>query len=91
MSAALNVIGIIVARIAYSLGIRRKVTLENLKNAYPELSLWEQKKIARKAYKNLGIVFAEMVYLRFANRKNIAKHILISNPELFCTSLNENR
>jgi KDO2-lipid IV(A) lauroyltransferase len=80
---ALRIVGIFVAKIAFFLGIRKKVTLENLKNAYPELSIDKQKEIAINAYRNLGIVFAEMLYLRFANKKNIAKHIAISNPALF--------
>lgn len=83
MRAALKIIGIVIAKIAYVIGVRKTVTLENLKNAYPELSLVKQKEIAAGAYVNLGIVFAEMIYLRFASPKNIAKHINISNPELF--------
>jgi KDO2-lipid IV(A) lauroyltransferase len=88
---ALNLLGIIFARIAYLAGVRRRVTRENIKHAYPELTFFEQKKIARKAYSNLGIVFAEMVYLRFAKRENIARHICIVNPELFLESLNEGK
>lgn len=83
MRSLLKIAGIIVARIAYALGVRKKVTMDNLKNAYPEYSVAEQKEIAKKSYHNLGIVFAEMLYLRFANLKNISKHINVSNPKLF--------
>jgi KDO2-lipid IV(A) lauroyltransferase len=85
--AALNFLGILLANIAYLFGVRKKITAENLRNAFPELSGTSQKRIARRAYTNLGIVFAEMLYLRFASRKNIAKYISISNPELFHASL----
>ena len=64
-------------------GTRKAVTIENLTNAFPELSISKQKEIIKKAYRNLGIVFAEMIFLRFASHKNIAKHISISNPEIF--------
>jgi KDO2-lipid IV(A) lauroyltransferase len=89
--AALNLIGILVARIAYIVGVRKKVTLENLRNAYPKLSLPERKRIGRKSYTNLGIVFAEMLYLRFASRTSIAKHITISNPQQFFSSMSQNK
>lgn len=91
MRTALNFIGFIIAQTAFLLGIRKNVTLENLKRAYPELPLFQQRKIAKKAYTNLGIVFAEMAYLRFAGHKNIAKHISLSNPDLFYDSLKEGR
>lgn len=80
---ALSVIGSLTAWIAYYLGIRKYVTFENLRRAYPELSENQQKLIAIKSYSNLGIVFAEMLYLRFAGKENIQKHITVSNPQLF--------
>jgi len=81
----------VIAQVAFLLGIRKKVTLENIKKAYPELSLTRQKEIAKKAYSNLGTVFSEMLYLRFAYFKKIGKHISASNPVLFQDSLKENR
>lgn len=83
MRSFLRITGIIVARIAYAFGVRKKVTLDNLKHAYPEYSISEQEEIAKKSYHNLGIVFSEMLYLRFANLKNISQHIIVSNPKLF--------
>jgi KDO2-lipid IV(A) lauroyltransferase len=87
----LRLIGIVVAEAAYFLGIRKKVTLDNLRKAYPELLRKDRQKIALKTYNNLGIVFAEMLYLRFADRKNIAKHIRAINPDLFQNSLAQNK
>lgn len=91
MRAVLKTIGILFAKTAYALGIRKMVTLENLKKAFPTLSLQKQKEIAKGAYKNLGIVFSEMLYLRFASSKNIAKHISITNAELFHALLMQKR
>ena len=83
MRSFLNLTGVLVAKVAYFFGIRKKVTLDNLNNAYPTNSLNKQKEIAKRSYRNLGIVFAEMLYLRFADKKNIAKHISVSNPKIF--------
>src|SRR5438477_11436969 len=83
MRRVLNSIGILTARMGYWGNIRKRVTLQNLSNAYPELSPKARKKIVRSAYSNLGIVFAEMVYLRFASLERIKQHITVSNPELF--------
>lgn len=91
MRVTLNVIGIIIARIAYIFGIRKKVTLINLSVAYPNLPESKIKKIARKSYTNLGIVFAEMLYLRFANLLNIERNITVSNPDIFYNSLKLNK
>jgi KDO2-lipid IV(A) lauroyltransferase len=87
----LSAIGFGVASIGYALGMRKKVTVDNLSRAYPDLSQSDIKAIARKAYTNLGIVFAEMLYLRFAHKKNIASHITISNPNIFNKVLEEGR
>jgi KDO2-lipid IV(A) lauroyltransferase len=87
----LNAIGIFIALIAYHFGIRKKITFENISYAFPQLSQLEKKKIAIDCYKNLGIVFSEMLYLRYASRKSIALHIHISNPEIFQTSLSQGK
>ena len=43
----------------YRIGIRRRVTLENLQNAYPELPLPERERIARGAYANMATAVVE--------------------------------
>src|SRR5205823_3451427 len=83
----LNAIGMFIALLAYAIGVRKKITLENLTFAYPEMTDVERKRIAQKSYKNLGVVFAEMLYLRFAAKEKIARHITISNPGIFHASL----
>jgi KDO2-lipid IV(A) lauroyltransferase len=80
-----------VAFIGFALGIRKKVTLDNLARAYPDISESQRKAIAKKSYANLGVVFTEMLYLRFAKRKNITKHIAISNPNIFHQALDERK
>ncbi len=83
MRLALQLTGILIARIAYFFGVRKKVTLDNLSNAFPELTENQRRVLAKKSYSNLGIVFAEMIYLRFASLQIIGRYITVSNPQLF--------
>lgn len=78
----LSVLGSIVGLASYYCGVRRNVTLENLLRAFPEKNDDERKRIAKTSYRNLGRVFAEMLYLRFASRKNIIDSVTISNPDI---------
>jgi KDO2-lipid IV(A) lauroyltransferase len=89
MRFVLNGIGKLIAWVAYFFGVREKVTRENITSAYPELSEHARRKITKGSYRNLGIVFAEMLYLRYAARKSIEKHIAVSNPDLFLDNLKE--
>jgi KDO2-lipid IV(A) lauroyltransferase len=91
MRFVLHAAGILIAYLAYSIGIRKKVTLDNLEKAYPEVQGSDRRDIARRSYYNLGIVFAEMVYLRFATKKNIARHISIDNLDLFQDELKKGK
>jgi Kdo2-lipid IVA lauroyltransferase/acyltransferase len=60
--AFVKVLGIFAFRIVR---VRRRVTLENLRNALgQELSENDLKKIAEKAYINMGMTFAEMLFFQ---------------------------
>ncbi|MHB8874717.1 MAG: lysophospholipid acyltransferase family protein [Myxococcaceae bacterium] len=48
-----------VGALAYALGIRRKVALENLRHAFPELPGPELSRIARGAYRNMALAALE--------------------------------
>ncbi|MEI8135382.1 MAG: lysophospholipid acyltransferase family protein [bacterium] len=87
MRRTLNAIGSLFASILFYFGIRRSVTFDNLQNAYPTSSKSALNALALNAYKNLGIVFAEMLYLRFARLTKIKRGISVSNPELFHAAL----
>lgn len=73
-------LGVVVAQVARMLGIRREVTSQNLERAFPDLSANDIRKILGASYSNLGRVFAEMLYLRFASRKAIARQMHFKNP-----------
>ncbi|HYM21159.1 MAG TPA: lysophospholipid acyltransferase family protein [Candidatus Kapabacteria bacterium] len=75
----------------YIVGARKRVTLENIARAFPEMTELERNRLARSAYKSLGCVFAEMVYLRFASLKAINTNTIIANPELYHATLNQGK
>ena len=68
---------------AYGLGVRRDVTLDNLRHAYPAWSESEVRKVARASFGNLGRVFLEMLYLRYARRQSILSGLTYTNLEAF--------
>lgn len=59
------------------LRIRRKVTLENLEQAFPDKSLAERRKIARTAYINLAVVGMEMLRVSRLNKKKVIRLVTL--------------
>ena len=55
---------------------RRKVTYDNIKNAYPDISIEERYIIVRSAYENLGITLVEL--LAFPTYSNLQLEQMIS-------------
>ena len=51
----------LVASLAWALGIRRKVTLENLRYAFPEKGEAERRRLARGAYRTMALAAMEAV------------------------------
>lgn len=64
---------------------RKKVVFENLKNAFPEKSEQEIRKIARKFYHNFCDFLLETVKFGVISEKKLSKHITINNMELLET------
>ena len=63
-------------------GYRKKVVRKNLRNAFPEKSEKELRKIEKGFYRHLTDVIAETVKLRGLSDKQLARRIEIANPEL---------
>jgi KDO2-lipid IV(A) lauroyltransferase len=61
-----------VAWLAWTLGVRRRVVLDNLRLAFPEKSEDERRAIARATYRNLGRVAAEFLAIQRATPEEIA-------------------
>src|SRR5665213_985636 len=74
-------LGYVLGRFARVLGIRSRVTSDNLAAVFPELSPNNRRRIARGSYANLGMVFCEFLFLRFASKKRIQRGLEITNIE----------
>src|ERR1017187_974802 len=75
----LRLIGGSLGWLSYKAGIRSQVTLENLQNAFPEMSERSLRRIASRSYSNLGKVFFEFLFLRFASKRKISNGLRVSN------------
>lgn len=79
MLLILRCVGGVLGRLAFWAGIRSKVTLENLARAYPEFLPNKRRNLAAKSYANLGMVFFEFLFLRYASKDAIQNGLEITN------------
>lgn len=79
MQRVLAALGSMLAKAAFTFGVRKSVTMDNLRHAFHSLSEAELNALASKSYGNLGAVFLEMLYLRYASRDAIASRLHITN------------
>ncbi|HET6253775.1 MAG TPA: lipid A biosynthesis acyltransferase [Puia sp.] len=71
------------AFILYSLiRYRRRIVMDNLRNAFPEKTPAERLKIARKFYRNFTDSFMETIKLLSASPAWLNRHFVIDNPEV---------
>ena len=68
-----------IARAAYALGIRRRVTLDNLRHAFPELGERERRRIARGAYLNMAYAVMEGLTSPRLSDEGVAKAVVTDN------------
>lgn len=71
--------------IFYLIRYRRKVTVSNLSNSFPEKSLKEIKAIEKKYYRNLADIVFEFIKIEHISRDSINKRMVIKNPEILST------
>lgn len=50
---------------------QRMIALYNLKNSYPEKSIWELKRIARGVYRNIGLTAADFFEIPYISPSNL--------------------
>jgi Kdo2-lipid IVA lauroyltransferase/acyltransferase len=67
----LYALGAFLAWVAWSLGIRRRIVLENLRLAFPERSEAERRSIARATYRNLGVMAPEFLLVPRMSQEEI--------------------
>ena len=73
---------IIYGLLYYIIGYRKKVVRYNLKLSFPEKSSEELLKIEKKSFHHFVDIFMEMIKSFSISNKEIAKRIIIENPEL---------
>jgi len=73
----------------YVIGYRKKVVLSNLRNAFPEKNALEIKQIAKQFYRNLADIIFEIIKLGTISKKEIARRVQYTNPELLQYYLNK--
>ncbi len=64
-----------------TLGYRRGVTMDNLRNAFPERSDKDLEEIMRGSFRSVGIALFEFVYFPRLSKPAINKVVRIENPE----------
>ncbi|MDM7991764.1 MAG: lysophospholipid acyltransferase family protein [Candidatus Fermentibacter sp.] len=72
--------GAAIGRAAWILGIRRKVSLINLGQAFPDLPVRARAEIGARSYANFGRFTVEFARQRRLGRRHIEKYVRIENP-----------
>lgn len=75
----------------YCPSYRRKVVSTNLKNAFPEKTEEELKKIEKKFYRHFADLFVETLKLTHMSKEQLMRRCTISNPEIMDKYLHEKR
>ena len=81
---------VLAAMFYYLIPIRKATVLENLRNAFPDYSDNEIKKIAFGNYKSFAITLVEILYLPVTSKNDIAKKVNCENPDLIIDRYNDN-
>ncbi|MCX7834727.1 MAG: lysophospholipid acyltransferase family protein [bacterium] len=71
--------------------IRKQVMLENLRNAYPELSEREIEKIANGVYRSFGMTFAEFARLPLFTKENLDQYVTFHHWEVMEQAIAEGK
>jgi len=75
----------------YVVGYRRKVVAANLRNAFPEKSEAERKKIERRFYRHLSDMFVEALKATHMSTEKISERLKVRDQPLISSLFNEGR
>lgn len=75
----------------YIIPIRKQVTVENLKMAFPEYSSKQIIKIAFESYRSFAITLIEILYIPYMTADQVEKLILSGNNDFIIEKYRENR
>lgn len=70
----------------YCIPIRKKITLENIRSAFPEKTEKEVNRIARDAYRNLGMNSLEHLCLPYLSKEELIKTVELNNKDVLASS-----
>ena len=71
--------------------IRKKVTIANLRMAFPEKSLKEIKKLTIRNYQNITITFFELLYLASMSKDEILEQVEFVGADLLTEKVSSNK
>lgn len=71
----------------YHLGIRRRVVLENLAVAFPEMEPAAREELARRCYRHYGAVIADQTSLHFWSREKVIARTRLERSEILENAL----
>jgi KDO2-lipid IV(A) lauroyltransferase len=70
---------------------RKKVILENIKNSFPNNTPQENSEIIKQFYKYFSRLLAESIYNLNVSKNNLAKRMVVNNPEIMDELYAKNR
>jgi Kdo2-lipid IVA lauroyltransferase/acyltransferase len=79
----LHAIGAMLGTLVWLLGIRRRVVLENLRLAFPDKTEGERRDIARRTYRNLGLMIPDFARLPYLRKEELEAIFVYDGWELF--------
>jgi KDO2-lipid IV(A) lauroyltransferase len=69
------------ARLAWTLGIRKQIALDNLRQAFPEKTAIQRAEIARHAYRNMALTALEGMSAASLSDEDVERRVVIENWE----------
>jgi KDO2-lipid IV(A) lauroyltransferase len=79
----LHAFGAMLGTLVWLLGIRRKAVLDNLRLAFPEKTEAERREIARRTYRNLGLMIPDFVRVPFLRPEELERIFVYEGWERF--------
>lgn len=80
-----------IGSLVYLAGIRRRVTQENLAQAYPEFSAQQVGRIARACYRHFGALLAEFARLSLLRFQNVAELVDVEGWDVLDAALSRGK
>jgi KDO2-lipid IV(A) lauroyltransferase len=83
LRCVLRAAGAMMAWLAWTLGVRRRIVLDNLRLAFPEKTPGERRAIARATYRNLGRMAAEFLLVSRMTREELERAFVYDGWERY--------